>query len=200
MKIKYVIFDIGNVCYPYSPDALGAYLRSKTADQAHFTRIWDEDLFDFDPILKGEVTFSQFCKEVCETFHIKYSKEIEAEIAQADHDCLGSFYEETKELMKELRIQGYEICLLSNITPDLEDIVPTTVPQDKRFLSYELGLRKPDPKIYQTVLQRLKADPSEVLFIDDMPQNVSAAQKLGINALVFDKNTIKQEVRKIILQ
>ena len=198
MKIKYIIFDIGNVCYPYSPDALGVYLQSKTEDKAHFTKIWEEDLFDFDPILKGEVTFSQFCKDACEAYCIKYTKEIETEIAQADHDCLGPFYEETKELMMELSSQGYEICLLSNITADLEDIVPQMVSKDKRFLSYELGLRKPDPEIYKTVLQRLNAAPSEVLFIDDTQVNVEAAQKLGITAIIFDKNTIKQEVRKII--
>ncbi|MGW0477257.1 HAD-IA family hydrolase [Streptomyces coeruleorubidus] len=56
----------------------------------------------------------------------------------------------------------------------LLDIVDTLV------LSYEVGFAKPDPRIYTVALQRLGADPADVLFIDDTPGHVTTAQTLGM--------------------
>ena len=198
MKIKYCIFDIGNVCYPYSFVQLNNRVRELVSDKEAFDKAGGLGSFDFDPLLKGEVSFTQFCKDLCAQYHIPYQKQIEIVLNAADHACLGSFFEVTKQLMSELRAQGIEIGLLSNITPDLEDIVPDIVDKDKCFLSYEMGLIKPDPEIYKLVIQKLKAQPQEILFIDDKPQNIEAAQELGINGIVFNKDTIVQEVQKFL--
>ena len=48
------------------------------------------------------------------------------------------------------------------------------------FFSYDLGLWKPDPEIYTTVLSELNLQPHEVLFLDDNVANVDSARKLGI--------------------
>ena len=198
MKIKYCIFDIGNVCYPYSPKPLNDYIRQLVPDKAAFDKTKGIFSFDFDPLLKGDVTFTECCQSLCDCYHIPFSKEVEKGIYQAEHDCIGTFYPETRHLMSELRAQGFKICLLSNITPDLEDIVPTEIEKDKRFLSYELGLIKPDPEIYKVVLQKLKAQPQETLFIDDLPPNIKAAKALGMNGIVFDKDHIIHEVHNFL--
>lgn len=54
---------------------------------------------------------------------------------------------------------------------------------DRIFLSYEMGLRKPSPAIYQRVLHETGHSPAELLFIDDAPQNIAAASDLGISTL-----------------
>lgn len=51
---------------------------------------------------------------------------------------------------------------------------------DSWFLSYEMGLRKPHPAIYKRVLKRLGARPEEVLYLDDIPENLGPAEALGI--------------------
>ena len=56
---------------------------------------------------------------------------------------------------------------------------------DAFFSSCYLGLRKPDPKIYQTALDVLQRDPEEAAFIDDRAENVAAAAKLGIHAIQY---------------
>lgn len=56
---------------------------------------------------------------------------------------------------------------------------------DAFFSSCYLGLRKPDPKIYQTALDVLQRDPEEAVFIDDRAENVAAAAKLGIHAIQY---------------
>ena len=48
--------------------------------------------------------------------------------------------------------------------------------------SHQVGLYKPDPKIYLTALDRLGASPDSVMFFDDVPANVVAASALGIRA------------------
>jgi HAD superfamily hydrolase (TIGR01509 family) len=52
----------------------------------------------------------------------------------------------------------------------------------KLFTSFEFGLRKPEAEIFTATLRELSVEPRALLFIDDSPANVKAAQKLGINA------------------
>lgn len=198
MKIKYCIFDIGNVCYPYSPEPLNNYIRQLVSDKVAFDHSGGIFSFDFNPLLKGEISFAECCENICNHYCIPFNKEIEKCIYRAEHNCIGAFYPETQYLMSELRSQGFEICLLSNITADLEDIVPHEVDKDKRFLSYELGLIKPDPEIYKVVLQKLHAQPQETMFIDDSQKNILAAKALGINGIVFNKDHIIQEVHNLL--
>ena len=58
---------------------------------------------------------------------------------------------------------------------------------DAAFISSDLGLRKPDPQIYQTALAALGIQASECVFIDDSPERVEAARRLGICSVLFDR-------------
>ncbi len=51
--------------------------------------------------------------------------------------------------------------------------------------SAEVGIAKPDPAIYRLALDRLGIAPGEALFVDDMPRNTRAAEKLGIPTILF---------------
>ena len=57
---------------------------------------------------------------------------------------------------------------------------------DHYFLSYEMGLIKPDPAYFHHVLDGLQTAADDCLFIDDRPDNVKSAREIGINALVFE--------------
>lgn len=54
------------------------------------------------------------------------------------------------------------------------------------FTSCYLGVRKPDQRIYQIALDVLQREPEEVIFIDDRPENVAAADSLGIHAIRYE--------------
>jgi putative hydrolase of the HAD superfamily len=56
---------------------------------------------------------------------------------------------------------------------------------DSFFSSCYVGLRKPDPKIFDLALDVLQRDPEEVAFIDDRPGNCDAAEALGIHAIHY---------------
>lgn len=51
--------------------------------------------------------------------------------------------------------------------------------------SAEVGLRKPDPKIFHLLLNKLDAQPEETIFVDDFSENIRAAQALGMNSVQF---------------
>ena len=50
--------------------------------------------------------------------------------------------------------------------------------------SHEVGLQKPDPRIYRLTCERLALQPSEVVFVDDRQENVDAAQAFGMIGLL----------------
>lgn len=59
---------------------------------------------------------------------------------------------------------------------------------DVLVFSAEIGMAKPDAKIYQHVLQLLQVRPEEAVFVDDMPANVTAARALGMQAIHFQNS------------
>jgi epoxide hydrolase-like predicted phosphatase len=52
--------------------------------------------------------------------------------------------------------------------------------------SAEIGVMKPDPRIYHVILERLGLVPAAAIFVDDFVQNVEAARELGMQAIHFD--------------
>ncbi len=56
---------------------------------------------------------------------------------------------------------------------------------DVLVYSYEVGIEKPDRRIYETTCQRLGVPPGEVVFLDDLEANVAAAREAGMRAVRF---------------
>jgi putative hydrolase of the HAD superfamily len=54
------------------------------------------------------------------------------------------------------------------------------------FTSCYLGLRKPDPEIYNLALGLTQREPAECVFVDDRPLNVDSARRLGMQAIRFE--------------
>lgn len=59
----------------------------------------------------------------------------------------------------------------------------------KQYLSYEMKMLKPSPKIYRAVIDDIGLSPDEMLFIDDSVSNVAAAASLGIHAVQYVPGT-----------
>jgi epoxide hydrolase-like predicted phosphatase len=104
--------------------------------------------------------------------------------------------EEMIALMRDLRRRGYRTALLTNnvreweprwrsMLPEIDEIFEVIV--DSAFV----GVRKPEPKIYELTVERLGGGlrPEECLFIDDMELNCEAARELGMRAVRFDESS-----------
>ena len=82
------------------------------------------------------------------------------------------------------RIRGHaKTAIVSNAWPDIRTAVTDAGLHDLAdaiILSCEVGYAKPDPRIYATALDRINADATHTLFIDDTTGHVAAAQSLGM--------------------
>jgi len=101
--------------------------------------------------------------------------------------------EQMLELMRELRGLGYRMAILTNNVREWEELWRAKLPIDEIFElvvdSAWVGMRKPEPEIYQLTCERLgKVDPADCLFVDDNQLNVEAARKLGMCAVLFESN------------
>ncbi|MCY7299556.1 MAG: HAD family phosphatase, partial [Ilumatobacteraceae bacterium] len=96
------------------------------------------------------------------------------------------------ELVKELRDSGIRLGVLTNNVLEFRDNWRSMMPFDDWFDdivdSHEVGLRKPNPAIYQLALARLGAEAGRTAFLDDVPTNVSAAESVGIRGVLVDED------------
>ena len=96
---------------------------------------------------------------------------------------------ETVALLQRLHAQGRRLHYLSNMPHPYADHLE----REHAFLSCfesgvisaRVGLIKPEPAIYRHAAQRFQADPAELLFLDDVLDNVLAARQAGWQALHF---------------
>ncbi len=92
------------------------------------------------------------------------------------------------EFIRDLKGE-YNTALLSNAWDDLRPLLVNFWKIagifDHIFISAELKLAKPDPRIYQHVINELGLDPAALIFVDDFIENVEAARDAGINAIHF---------------
>src|ERR671910_2142051 len=97
------------------------------------------------------------------------------------------------ELMRELRDSGYRMALLTNNVREWEPAWRSMLPVDEIFElivdSAFVGMRKPDPEIYELTLGRIGGVAApECVFIDDTELNCDAARELGMTAVQFRDN------------
>jgi putative hydrolase of the HAD superfamily len=98
------------------------------------------------------------------------------------------------ELMRDVRDRGYRMALLTNNVREWEPLWRSMLPVDEIFElvvdSAFVGIRKPEPEIYELTVERLGdgIDSANCLFIDDADINCDAARELGMTAVHFETN------------
>jgi putative hydrolase of the HAD superfamily len=98
---------------------------------------------------------------------------------------------ELADFLGGLRPQ-YKTAILSNAGTDARrtftEIYGLNQVADEMIISAEERVAKPDRRIYQIAMERMGMDPSEIVFLDDLIENVEAARQMGINAVHFQNN------------
>jgi putative hydrolase of the HAD superfamily len=94
-------------------------------------------------------------------------------------------------LMEFIRSLGrrVRVGMITNAWPDIRrylvDVFRIADAFDPLIVSAEVGIAKPDPRIYRLALERLGVSPAEAAFVDDFEDNVAGARWVGMQAVHF---------------
>lgn len=198
--IKCVISDLGNVIIFFDNHIFFRKIAKYSPFSAQEIAGMVFDHFDiirsFDT---GKITPREFYDKVVKT--------LEAEI---DYDSFYPVYNDvftlnapSLEILSKLRSK-YRLVLLSNTDVMRFSFVKNKFPEilifDEYVLSYETGCMKPHLQIYDIALKKAGVKPMECVFIDDRPENIEVALKLGINTITFNPQTdLAFELKKMKL-
>jgi putative hydrolase of the HAD superfamily len=191
MSIKVILFDLGNVIvFVNHMDICERIALSGGCALDIYQYIFVEGReVEFD---KGLVSPFDFFTRLKENFNLDIDFKSFVKI-------WSSGFTPNKEifpLIKTLK-QIYHLCLLSNTNQTHFDMIQRDMSILKEFktffLSFQMGICKPDPSIFQLVLNSLDIMPNECAYIDDTKKFVESARKLGINGIVFKNVSILKE-------
>ena len=113
------------------------------------------------------------------------------------------YYKEVVDFAHSLK-NRCKIAILSNLMPFDKKRIDNQYDLDEFdyvYLSFEIGLKKPDKQIYEYVLNDLKIDANDILFIDDDTDNISMAKECGWNtcqAFGYELDKIKKSVEEFL--
>lgn len=188
-EIKNIIFDLGGVLLNINP-LLSLIEFSKLSGVA--TEVLQMKLAGagiFEKYDTGSISSADFRAELC---HIMDKKVPDEVVDNAWNVLLLDFPAERMEMLKKIS-ENYSVYLLSNTNSIHFDKYTTDFRKnygiemsslfDKLFLSYEMGMHKPDEEIYRKVNESENLTASECLFIDDSLANANAAIAAGLQAI-----------------
>jgi len=133
--------------------------------------------------------------------------EITGHRPQEVEKLLGGEAAKNTKLLDYIRTlkKSYKIGLLSNIGSDWITDEFLTDEEAKLFddmiFSHTVNLAKPDQRIFELAAERLDLPPAEIVFIDDSPGHVTAAQNLGMSGIVYeDFSSMKHALEAVLTQ
>ncbi len=184
MRVRAVLVDFGGVLMRTEDKGP----RSRQAERLGMTsRDLEKIIFESDSSLKastGEISEEAHWQAVAKALEVSQveGEKIITEFFSGDRWDIALL-----DYLRSLRPER-KVGLISNAWSGLRAIITSqnfVDVFDEMIISAEVGLVKPDPRIYRLALERLAVNPAESVFVDDVLNNVEAAQSVGMNAIQF---------------
>ena len=201
-RIKNIVFDIGQVLLTFNPEQ---YLREQfnlstgqikdIAKETFRSSVWLD--LDRGKISKNEAA-EIFSKKLPE-----YSQVLVEGVLNWE-EILNPI-EPNIELLKEFNdSDAYEVYALSNFNDESYQVAKSEFPFLNLFkgeiISGQVGYIKPEPEIYQLLLDRFELEPAETLFIDDSKENIEAAKEFGLRTIHYrNSEQLQREIKHLNL-
>ena len=199
MPIRAVLFDLGGVVLDSPLDAFAAYERelglpvhtlNRAIVAAGSSGAWAK-------LERGELSMREF--------FTAFDAELAAAEVQISAETLMAKIAENTQLrpamltaIRTIRAAGLKVAALTNnwVSEDQFHKMDILRPEFDVFIeSAKVGLRKPDPRIYELACRALDLPPSEVAFLDDIGANLKAARELGM--LTFKVRHYQDTLREL---
>jgi epoxide hydrolase-like predicted phosphatase len=181
--ITTVIFDLGRVLMDIDFGAFSRtlHLNHRGSGIASDTQI-ESLALSYET---GKLTTDEFFTSLDRFFNKKFSRQ---QLLEAWNAIVVGEKKEMVPIVAQVQ-KRFRTAILSNTNEThfhyAASIIPLIQKIPLRFLSYEIGAVKPDPRVYKHVIDALNSNPSSLLFIDDIQENISAARAAGMNGIVF---------------
>lgn len=187
---KNIIFDLGAVIININPEKVQQLLKEMmpTAFDNKFEALQKSGIFEAYEI--NEISSKQFIKRIEELFDYQIS---ETKIESIWNEMLMDIPARRIEILLEQKhkkntylcsnTNEIHIHTIQNYLKDSFFIDGLEPLFNKVYLSYKLGIRKPNPKIFELILKENNLKAEETVFIDDSKEHIKSAASLGIKTI-----------------
>jgi putative hydrolase of the HAD superfamily len=203
MSIAAVIFDLGGVVLDSPLDVFAQYERelelapntlNRNIVAAGVSGAWSR-------LERGELTMSEFYRAFDEEMAAKgvsvSGLHLMERLAKAT-----AIRPAALKAIRTLRAASRKVAALTNnwVSEDQGTKMAALRAEFDVFIeSTKVGLRKPNPRIYQLACRELRAEPSQVVFLDDIGLNLKAARELGMTTIkVVSLDLALAELEKLV--
>lgn len=195
---SWFVFDLGNVIVKLAYErVIGAICADTDIDRDGLIDLL-EGAGGYRDLERGGVTFAEFHEFLREKGHYRAPL---SSLRAIWADFFDGPVEGIEELLDRVR-QQYRVAFLSNSNEIHAELIPRAYSvlfrKDDRFIfSHLLKLAKPDPAIFERALTILGTTPSQMIYVDDLVENVIVARSLGIRAFQFaGANDLQHELER----
>ena len=193
-KIKVIIFDAYGTLFDVNSAA--EKCKEKIGDRwESFANYWRTTQLEYTwlrSLMKRHKDFWQVTEDSLDKslLAFKIDPNMRSELLNL-YKILNTF-PEVKEVLKNLKERKYKISILSNGTPDLLDALVKSNDLEKMFDDIfsieEVGIYKPDGKVYDMPIKKYKVEKNEVIFLSANTWDVSGAGNFGFNSIWVNRN------------
>lgn len=202
-NIKAICFDLDGVFFiSKGKNSFHAYLIEMSGDKEKVDELMHKSL-EMSQLVRGLISPTYFWEKVREKLNLNTSDK------NMDDESLAARWVQDYEVDKKVleavmaaKIAGYKTCVCTNNNAirlpllvaeyklnDLFDVIVS---------SHEVGVTKPDSKIFQALLKKLEIEADELIYSDDNENRLDGANKLGIHTFKFESfEQFLQELKKL---
>ena len=194
--MKAVLFDFGGVITEPLGSVLGVLATAAGADPAEFAALligaYDAEDHLWNRLERGEIGFAELCEWArAEGARRGWSVDLSPAL---DHLAALPFRPAVLDRAADLRRRGLRTAVVTNSFTEVTALWRARIDIDDLFDaivdSCEVGLRKPDPRIYHLTLERLGGlAPEEAVLLDDFEVNLEAARAIGMHGVAVGDDT-----------
>jgi len=193
VPIEAVIWDYGGVFSGSPFDAMAGVAREMGVDPQRYLEIvfgpYDHDTdHPWHRLERGEIPLAVARAEIQELGRREGIDSDPFHLFGAMSRGGGGPRAEVVGAAREIKAAGLRTALVTNNAVEFRDFWRRSIPLDELFHfvidSSEVGLRKPDPRIFELALERLGVPAARAVFLDDYAGNVQAAERVGIRGVL----------------
>jgi epoxide hydrolase-like predicted phosphatase len=190
-----VMWDFGGVFSPSPFTTIETIGREKGYDPALFLGAifgpYDRDTdHPWHRLERGEIDFMSARESIIEIAKADGMDADPLELFTRMGEEGGGMRAEVVSLATQVKQRGYQTAIVTNNAKEFRESWTTSVPIDEIcheiIDSSEIGIRKPDRRIFEAALEKLGGiDPTRAVFVDDFAANVEAAEALGMRGVLM---------------